>query len=81
MWKDSSARYYKINKERIQKRTCERYQDFLKKKENSDSMVASNENPKDEKQKNGWVKKKNKTWKNENISQKKSVLKIIDWWF
>lgn len=53
MWKDSSARYYKINKERIQKRTCERYQDFLKKKENSDSMVASNENPKDEKQKNG----------------------------
>ena len=44
-------------------------------------MVASNENPKDEKQKNGWVKKKNKMWKNENISQKKSVLKIIDWWF
>ena len=32
MSKNSSAKYYQENKERLQKKDCERYQVFLKKK-------------------------------------------------
>ena len=34
MSKDLSARYYKKNKERIQKKSCERYQNLSKEEKN-----------------------------------------------
>ena len=42
MSKDSSAKYYEDNKERLQKKARERYQSFSKEeKEKSDDMVMS----------------------------------------
>ena len=41
MSKHSSAKYYQTNKERLQKKACERHQSLSKKeKEKSDSLVV-----------------------------------------
>ena len=42
MCKDSSAKYYQKNKERLQKRACERYQNLSKEeRKKSDSMIVN----------------------------------------
>ena len=42
MCKDSSAKYYQKNKERLQKRACERYQNLSKEeRKKSDSMIMN----------------------------------------
>ena len=43
MSRNSSAKYFQNNKERLQKTACERYESFLKKKKkNSYNMVVNN---------------------------------------
>ena len=42
MCKDSSVKYYQKNKERLQKRACERYQNLSKEeRKKSDSMIMN----------------------------------------
>ena len=64
MSKDSSAKYYEDNKERLQKKARERYQSFSKEeKEKSDDMVMSYTKI--------YLKKKNKSLLNIEINFRK----------
>ena len=64
MSKDSSAKYYEDNKERLQKKARERYQSFSKEeKEKSDDMVMSYTKI--------YLKKKNKSLLSKEINFRK----------
>ena len=55
MSKNSSAKYYQYNKERLNKKSCERYQSYFKKeKGKSDNMAMKNTTI--------YQKMKNKSW-------------------
>ena len=51
MSKDSSAKYYQNNKERLRKKACERYESFSKEKEWEYGCKRYKKLPEDKKQK------------------------------
>ena len=73
MPKNSSAKYYQKNKERLQKRVCESYQNLSKEEKKVEYGHEQRENlPKDEKQSLDEYRKKYEMTRNETASQQKA---------